>query len=443
MVDCEAKASGLLQVNTHVVPPAPVHVATESYQHLALVGVLFVVGLVFILSFCIGQAWSSFRRKETAKAETSHGITEILLQWFNILVLLMVPGIMAAHYNWGATTVFVLNALAVLPLANMMGEATEELACHTGEALGGLLQATFGNAVELIVVVQSLRRGLLAVTKGSLVGSILANELLVLGASLFYGGLFEKHGPWQIAVGKTQKFNKASAMVQAQLLFLAAFVVCIPSIFEQSTKVSDDDFLHISRAGSVCILMGYISYLTFQLYTHRTLGNTVATDAEEPRISAFEAVFVLLLATVLVAVASEYITGAIEGFAKQMQLSETFVGVVLIPILGGACENAAAVKVAIKDKLDLSISIALGSAIQIALFVMPFAVVVGWLLGQPMDWSFSTVNAWALMFSALLVLCVTVTGESYWFNGLVLLIAYVILALLYFFAPNDSFMLHA
>lgn len=376
---------------------------------------------------------------EGHEEEEEDGLQEILTNQFNVFLIFLPLGWASHLFHWGPIPTFLLNLLAMLPLANLMGMATEELACHTGQTIGGLLNATFGNMVELIVVVQSLREGLIAVTKGTLLGSVLANMLLVLGMSFFFGGLWGNSGGVtdfsQIAKNRIQTFNGPQAMIQAQLLLFSSFIISTPAFFQRAYKIQPAHTLQFSRVGSIFALFGYIIFMIFQLYTHKPLS---VDEEEAPTISAKTATGLLVIATVLVAVTSEFLVHATEGFTHAMGFSQTFVGVVLIPIIGNACEHSTAVIVALKDKLDLSIGIALGSTIQIALLVTPFAVLVGWGLDQPMDLNFHRVNSWALLLSSLLVVCVLVTGTSNWLNGFVLITSYCVLAILYFLSPDDA-----
>jgi len=372
-----------------------------------------------------------------------HGLGSLLFVKMN-LMLIFVPLGFAAHFlHWGATTCFVLNMLGMLPLAGLMGVATEELACHTGQTIGGLLNATFGNAVELIFVVQSLRNGLVSVTKGTLLGSILANELLVLGMALLFGGLFDKKGG--LVLNKQQSFSYVSAMIQAQMLLFSSFIIVMPSMFEKAYNIEPIHVLHLSRMGSVFAMLGYVVFMIFQLYTHADMlkasEDACGEDYEEeelPCISVPVAVTLLTVSTAMVAISSEFLVHGIDGFAKEMGFSQTFIGVVLLPIVGNACEHSTAVLVAMKDKVTLAIGIAIGSTIQVALFVTPFAVIVGWILDQPMDLNFHRVNSWALVLSSLLIMAVLVVGKSTWMNGVVLIAAYSVLAFLYFLSPDDA-----
>jgi Ca2+:H+ antiporter len=328
----------------------------------------------------------------------------------------------------------------MLPLANIMGVATEELAIHTGQTVGGLLNATFGNAVELILVIQSLRKGMLTITKGTLLGSILANMLLVLGMAFLFGGLFNSEGGGGIVKNKEQSYTVKTAMVQAQLLLFCSFTIAMPSMFAEVHHVTPEHVVWISRAASFFVLLTYAVFLLFQLYTHAHSfgGAGEELEEEEPQIGVGSALALLVGATCLVAVSSEFLVHAIESFTASTGFSEAFIGVILLPIVGNACEHSTAVVVALKDKMDLAIGIALGSTIQIALFVVPFAVLFGWAIDQPMTLNFEEINAWSLMLSSLLVVSVLVTGHSHWFNGFLLITAYSTLAVLFFFAPDPK-----
>jgi len=414
---------------------------------------------------------------------TNTGLGSILFQPLNIMIILMPLAWLGKSLHWGDTTVFLLSLGSMLPLASLMGEFTEDLAAHTGPTIGGLLNATFGNAVEMILVVQSLRQGLIQVTKGTLLGSILANELLVLGMAFLFGGLF-REGNF-MPKHRQQTFASQGAMVQAQLLLFSAFSIAMPTMFKKAQHVTLEHSLETARIGSIFTLLGYLIFLVFQLFTHDRLmlgddnqdnvahlmkqhkelqkrmkavegqvqsetlseqpvreehSSQEEEEEEEARVSATLATFMLFVATLLVCLTSECLVHAIEGFTQECGFSKTFVGVVLLPIAGNACEHATAIIVAMKDKVTLSIGIALGSTIQISLLVVPFAVLVSWFLDQPMDLYFQPVNAWALLLSALLVICVLATGKSNWLNGTVLIAAYCLLATLFFFSPDSSLM---
>merc|ERR1719160_431147 len=221
---------------------------------------------------------------------------------------------MISHFmHWSDTWSFLLNLIAMLPLANIMGVATEELAIHTGQTLGGLLNATFGNAVELIVVIQSLRKGLLIITKGTLLGSILANMLLVLGMAFFFGGLFGADDG-KLQKNKEQSYTAKTAMVQAQLLLFCSFTIAMPSMFAEAHNVTADHVVWISRAASFFVLMTYCVFLFFQLYTHAQSfsADGEQLEDEEAQIGVASAMGLLVGATCLVAVSSEFLVHAIE-----------------------------------------------------------------------------------------------------------------------------------
>jgi len=439
-------------------------IVEDSAGLVMWVGVLFlplVAIVVAVGAWAISRARDISRAKENkgeeelemGKAKTivqevkepSTGLKALLFTKMNIMLIFVPLGFLAHFLHWSDSLAFFINCLSMLPLAALMGIATEELACHTGQTIGGLLNATFGNAVELIFVVQSLRKGLITITKGTLLGSILANELLVLGMALLFGGLFDKEG--RLVKDKQQKFSYESAMIQSQLLLFSSFMVVMPSMFEKSYRIEPVHVLHLSRMGSVFAMIGYGIFMVFQLYTHagllRQLEHHEREEDEEDEedhatISVRVAVALLTVSTLAVAIVSEFLVHSIDGFAHELGLSQTFIGVVLLPIIGNACEHSTAIIVALKDKVTLSISIAIGSTIQVSLFVVPFAVIVGWILDKPMSLDFHRVNSWALVLSSLLVMSVLVVGKSTWMNGFVLITAYAVLAFLYFLSPDDA-----
>lgn len=436
-------------------------IVEDSAGLVMWVGVLFlplVAIVVAVGAWAISRASLPKKKKgeeelEMAKAKTiveevqepSTGLKALLFTKMNIMLIFVPLGFLAHFLHWSVSLSFFINCLSMLPLAALMGIATEELACHTGQTIGGLLNATFGNAVELIFVVQSLRRGLITITKGTLLGSILANELLVLGMALLFGGLFDKEG--RFVKDKQQKFSYESAMIQSQLLLFSSFIVVMPSMFENSYHIEPIHVLHLSRMGSVFAMIGYGIFMVFQLYTHAGLLHQLEQserdedeedEEDHATISVRVAVALLTVSTLAVAIVSEFLVHSIDGFAHELGLSQTFIGVVLLPIIGNACEHSTAIIVALKDKVTLSISIAIGSTIQVSLFVVPFAVIVGWILDKPMSLDFHRVNSWALVLSSLLVMSVLVVGKSTWMNGFVLITAYAVLAFLYFLSPDDA-----
>jgi len=331
--------------------------------------------------------------------------------------------------------IFITAGLGIIPLAGVMGTATEHLAEHYGAGIGGLLNATFGNAAELIIGLVALQAGLLDVVKASITGSIIGNVLLVLGASLTVGGLkFE-----------TQRFNRTAASVGTTLLVLSTIGLIIPAIFHM--MITGHPEIHereLSLEIAIVLFVCYILSLIFSLRTHSHLYTGEASAESEEVIeealgveswSQKKSMVVLLVATILVAVMSEFLVGAVEHTAKAWGLSDVFIGVILVAIVGNAAEHSTAVLMALKNKVDLAINIAIGSSIQIALFVAPLLVFCGYLFGQPMDLLFTTFEVLAVATSAWIVVLITADGESNWLEGVMLLAVYLILGLAFFYLP--------
>jgi Ca2+:H+ antiporter len=326
---------------------------------------------------------------------------------------------------------FLTACVAIIPLAGLMGESTEQLAQRLGPGIGGLLNATFGNAAELIIAMVALFNGLDGVVKASLTGSIVGNTLLVLGASFLAGGL--KYN--------TQRFNKTAAGVSSTMMVLAAIALLIPAIFHALPEVSRADLIlehELSIGVSIILILTYAAHLVFSLGTHRDLYNPKGQDphAGEERWSTTRAVVVLIVATLFIAWMSEILVGAVEGASHELGMNAVFVGVIVVAIVGNAAEHSTAVMVAMKNHMDLSVGIAIGSSLQIALFVAPVLVFASYLRAEPMDLRFSTLEVVAVLLSVLLARMVCEDGESNWLEGLMLLMVYAILALAFFFLPG-------
>lgn len=327
--------------------------------------------------------------------------------------------------------VFVTSGLAIIPLAGLMGTATEHLAEHHGAGIGGLLNATFGNAAELIIGLVALRAGLLDVVKASITGSIIGNVLLVLGASVLAGGLRYKR----------QRFNSTATSVGTTLLALSTVGLVIPAIFHM--LVSDRPEPHeqeLSLEIAIVLFACYLLSLIFSLRTHSHLylGESPEESDEALDVATWsqgKSMLVLLVATALVAVMSEFLVGAVEHTAKIWGLTDIFIGVILVAIVGNAAEHSTAVMMALKNHMDLAINIAIGSSIQIALFVAPLLVFCGYLFGQPMNLLFTTFEIIAVGCSALIVVLITYDGETNWMEGVMLLAVYLILGLAFFYLP--------
>lgn len=432
--------------------PEDLSPAAESILHwgsgLLIAGLLLGILICVVLAYFLWIARSRYVEKQRLSLigrseddqrrvadESAAALWEILTQPFHVLLIFVPLGWVAYWADWGQVACFCLNLVAMLPLASLLGEGTEELAGHYGPVIGGLINATFGNLVELLLVVQSLLSGLINVTKGTLLGSVLSNELLVLGAALLLGGLFDPMNGKFNPVGRTQSFTPNAAAAQCYVLLFSVIIFALPSIFSHQHGVSAEHVLALSRAGAVFGFLTYGVYLIFTLCTHASLLRGEG-NVEPPRLTKMHASALLGVSTVTVAISTEYLVHSVEGFSKAWGLSETFIGVVVLPIVGNACEHSTAVLVALKDNIDLAIGIALGSAVQVALLVLPFAVFCGWALGIPMDLDFDEVNTWALVLSALLVCAVLQSGVSHWLGGFLLTGTYAILAALFFFQPD-------
>ena len=324
--------------------------------------------------------------------------------------------------------IFAASCLAILPLAGWLGRATEQIAARMGEGIGGLLNATFGNAAELIIALAALRAGLYDVVKASIAGSIVGNILLVLGAAMLAGGLRYPE----------QHFNSAAARSQATMLMLAAIALILPAAFQFATSTANERLTWLSVSISVVLLLVYLLYLAFVLITHPKLfTGSEAAEKEEPSAPLGRAVLLLSGATVGIAWMSEIMVGAIEPTARELGLSNVFVGVFLVAIVGNAAEHTTAIQVALKNRMDLSLSIAIGSSVQVALFVAPILVLVSLFLGPvPMDLAFPAGLVLIVLLAVLITGQVAGDGRSDWLKGAQLLAVYIVLGLTFFFLPS-------
>ncbi len=327
---------------------------------------------------------------------------------------------------------FFLAALAIVPVARLIVLATEHLAMRTGDAIGGLLNSTFGNAPELIIALVALKAGYLDMVRGSLIGAILANLLLALGIAFLLGG-FRHHD---------QQFNPVAARAYSTMMLLAVISLAVPSAFSRyfapDGTFRQEQLLNIGIA--VVLLLAYGLYLVFALRTHP--GAFAGVDQEEAHHEGKQwglprAIGSLLAASVLAAWMSEILVGAAEGTGKALGMSQTFIGIVFLAIVGGAAESGSAVTMARKNKMDLSVGIALGSSIQIALFVAPVLVLASYFIApQPLDLSFNRGEVGSLFLGVLIGTMVCGDGQSNWYKGVQLVTVYVILALMFYFMPE-------
>jgi Ca2+:H+ antiporter len=348
------------------------------------------------------------------------------LSW-RVVLLLALPASILLQYVFHAPAlgVFLTACLGVLPLASYMGEATEHLAHRTGPTIGGLLNATFGNAAELIISIVALQAGLVNLVKASITGSILGNLLMILGLSIVAGGVKRSE----------LRFNRTTAGMSAGMLALAVVALVLPALFhalhpEQAARLTE---LRMSEAVAVILLVTYGFSLLFTLKTHRRLLGPQVDTTEASSWGVGKAILILALATVGVAVESELLVHAVTEAGETLGLTEVFLGLIIIPIIGNAAEHATAVVVAGKGKMDLALQIALGSSTQIALLVAPLLVFCGMLLGRDMDLVFTPFEVATLGLATVVTAIITLDGESHWFEGVQLLAVYGMIAVGAFF----------
>ena len=352
-------------------------------------------------------------------------------------LLIFVPIAMAIRFGFkNDTALFITSCLAIIPLAGLMGRATEHLAERTGEGIGGLLNATFGNAAELIIALVALSKGLTGVVKASITGSIIGNILLVLGLSFLLGG--SKYSE--------QKFNRTAARSSATALILAAIALIVPTIFhfeaERLGGWSPGKERQLSLGIAFALILTYAATLWFSLKTHKALfiGKGVAAEEDAHHGSAHwpikKSVGLLLIATIFVAMISEFLVGAVEGARAQLGLTEVFVGVIVVAIIGNAAEHSSAILMAMRNKMDLAVGIAIGSSIQVALFVAPVLVFASYFMGKPIDLEFTIPEIVAVVLAIGIVGQIAGDGESNWLEGAQLISVYIVLGILFYFLPE-------
>lgn len=349
------------------------------------------------------------------------------MKYLNVLLLFVPVAIAGELFHWSPVLVFLAAALSVIPAAGLMGRATEELAAHTGPRLGGLLNATLGNAAELIITLFAIRAGLLDLVKASITGSIIGNVLLVMGLSILVGGL----------KNSVQRFERTQAGVNATQLLLAVVALMIPSLFFFAHTETTGPVESLSLGTAIVMLVIYALGILFAFQftsSEPTLGLEVEAEMHSPW-STRTAALVLLGATVLIALLSELLVGAVEETVKAIGMSEFFIGIIVVPLVGNVAEHTVAVQTAYKNKMELSMAVSLGSSLQIALFVAPILVFVSLLMGHPLTLVFNQFEIVALFVGVLIAAFVAQDGESNWLEGAQLLTVYVILALAFFFVP--------
>ena len=368
---------------------------------------------------------------DVGPGRSSRGKIKVSLDWLLPFVAITV----ALRYldPQAQTAIFAAAALAIIPLAGWLGRATEQLADRTNERMGGFLNATFGNASELIIALVALKQGLGAVAKASLTGSIIGNILLVLGSAMLAGGL--RH--------KVQKFNVAAARVRAMMLTLAAVALIIPAAYHRlAGRASADGDAGLSLAISIILLLTYGLSLLFAFHTHAHLfrpTNKAPAEHESHGWSLTRSLSVLAVATILLGWISEILVGSVEAAARALGMSDIFVGVVIIAIIGNAAEHSTAITAAARDRMELSVGIAVGSSIQIALFVAPVLVLASYFIGpRPMDIVFTPAEVIAIVLAIAVTGQIAGDGESNWLEGVQLIAVYLVLALAFYFLPETE-----
>lgn len=389
------------------------------------------------------ECWSR-RILRAIKADGEPSWTEsfkffLLGSWANVLLLFIPLSILSHNLHWDAALRFVFSFVAIIPLAKLLGEATDQLSIKLGQTLSGLLNASFGNAVEIIIGTAALLNGELRIVQTSMLGSILSNILLVLGCSFLAGGFYHSEG----------SFNLTGAQASASLMTLSCITLVIPAAYASTTlsgipefpcDIPDDKggcpspgLLIISRGTAVLLLFVYCAYLVFQLYTHPQFFRQSSTGEGEEEtgghMNMMAATLSLLLVTVITAFCAEYLVASIEETAQRYHIPKAFIGVILLPIVGNAAEHVTSVWMAIKDKYELTISICVGSSIQISALVIPLLVILGWIVGQPLTLHFENFETILLFVSVLLVSLLIMDGKTNYMEGLMLTILYLVIAL--------------
>ena len=346
------------------------------------------------------------------------------------LLLIFFPiAILAELLHWGDMIIFGASALAIIPFAGILGDATEALAEKTGPRVGGLLNASLGNLAELIIAIVALSAGRLDLVKASIIGSILGNLLVVLGLSLLLGGL--KNG--------TQRFNRNRISIDATLVILAAIAISVPSLFAEEIGGEFALVEPLSLTTAVVMLILYVLAIVYTLrQPAEELQHAPAIEPAHagPHWSVGRAIGIMILAVAGLALMSEFLVSSLDIVTESFGLSEFFVGIILVPLIGNVAEHLVAVQVAIKDEMDLSLSIALGSSLQIALLVAPLLVFISLLLGHPMTLEFNHPEIIAMIAASVIAALVAIDARSNWFEGAMLLAVFLILAIGFFFIPE-------
>ncbi len=349
------------------------------------------------------------------------------MKFLYVLLIAAPIAIIARYMGASAIVVFGLSALAIIPFSALLGAATESVAEHTSAAVGGLLTASMGNLAELIIAGIALHAGMIGLVKASITGSILGNLLLVLGAALFAGGL--KY--------KVQHFSKHMAGFSATVLLIAVFGLAVPTLFHSlHPDKARAATVEMSLYVAVLLIAGYVASLFYTFWTHSSAFAPADAGPEvtvTPKWSSKKALIILLIAAAGTGVMAEVLVSVTEQAVKTLGLTEFFVGLILVPIIGNAAENSSAVLMAMRNRMDLSLNIAVGSSIQVALLIAPLLVLLGKVMGQPMDLAFSTMEVASIGLAVTVANSVIRDAESNWLEGIFLLLAYAVLGVAFFF----------
>ncbi len=356
----------------------------------------------------------------------------------NILLFALPITLYFNYVDQNHSMAFFSSLIAIMPLAFLMGRATEEIALRTTESLGGLLNATFGNAAELIIAVLLILEAsrvadpetqffFIQLVQASLIGSILGNLLLVMGLAFVWGGIHHSE----------QKYSETQVSSNGSLLLLSMIVLVIPTVFHSSVggEGGDSRLLDLSHIAAAILLLVYGLFLLFQFRTHVHLFATDGSHHEEPEMTQRDSIILLVVATVLVSWMAEILVHSVEYAAEDFGLPHLFIGVILLPLFGNAAEHFTAVTVAGKDKMDLSFAISMGSSTQIAVFIAPLMVIIAWALGVPLTFEFGTLETVSAFLAVLIVNSIAADGKSNWLEGAMLLSSYGVLAAAFLFHP--------
>lgn len=357
----------------------------------------------------------------------------------NILLLALPVTCYYAYIAHDESMAFFSSLVAIMPLAFLMGRATEEIALRTSESVGGLLNATFGNAAEMIIALLAIYAAskaaagseteelMVNLVQASLIGSILGNLLLVMGLAFVWGGIHYTE----------QKFSETQVSSNGSLMLLAMIVLIIPAVFNSTVGGSEGEegVTNLSHIAAIVLLALYGLFLYFQFKSHVDLFATEAHDHEEPEMSQRDAVTLLVVATVLVSWMAEVLVHSVEYAADDMDLPHLFIGVILLPLFGNAAEHFTAVTVAGKDKMDLSFAISMGSSTQIAVFVAPMMILISWAMGVPLTFEFGMLETVSAFLAVLIVNTIASDGKSNWLEGALLLGTYIVLGAAFLFHP--------